>query len=201
MNWMISVFAFIFTLFLPEAPAEEPLVIWEGKMARITVDKSLYESELSSHFFLKYTLHNKTSDPLGVDFSDEDRIFHPNQWGVHSEPHRLVIDERILTPMTRKRLLKKRLKACWGKSDLVLIPPGGSIDYYRDFNASDKSEIKGTSGEYLIVSNDGELFFFDEKHYELASRISENMRETDLALPFPLVFSPIPDGAKVLLDM
>lgn len=198
---MINVITLLVSLFAGPQPAHQTITIWDGSMATITAEQSLYESDISNHFFIHYTLHNKTTQPLGVDLSAESRIFHPNQWGVYPTPQRMIIDERTIIPTTKKRTLRKWLRKAWAADDLILIPPGESLSYYKDFNASDKKDLQGNPGEYLIVSNDGEVFFFDRKHYELASKAGQtSITATDLALPFPITFIPIPPGSRVFLD-
>lgn len=92
--------------------------------------------------------------------------------------------------------------AAW---QVTRIEPGQSVDYYREFNASSRKEVeeqaRREAGMYLVVSLDGQMPVTDGQRVETLSCVWESGRGsagTDLAIPLPLKWKQLPDGARVV---
>ncbi len=169
--------------------------VYSSKPLSINVDKILYTTNGSNHFFVKITIVNSRNGNLAVDLTDR-KIIHPNQWGIYDTPERKIIDEIRMIPDTLDEVAKKDLLEKYKNNKLTYIPPYQSIDYYIDFNNSDKKNVHIEKGKFMIISFNGQLKLI---HSEIANIIDVSKDfSNDLAISFPLQWKEIPKDAIIL---
>ncbi len=175
----------------------------EGKLATAEVDPVLYFREDDDDFYVQVRLTNRTKNPIGVRL-DYWKGFSPNQWGVHPQDKRILIDE---SRAERKGLTEKekaKLRADFASKQLTMIPPGKSVTYFRDFNGpTGRKKIAEKAGLFLILSMDGQLFFTDgqvieDLHCDWDG--GRDVEETDVVIDYPPKWKLLPAKALVVED-
>jgi hypothetical protein len=176
MIWMI-----VFLGFTPIA---------SGSIARASVERALYERTGSPHFYVRIRIENLTDRPIGVALGDRRRTIYVNQWGYLSTPHRLDIDETRAPPPPGDPAAPR-----------TTIPPHGTLDAYREFNASGRRDVDAQHGTYpyLFLSMDGVLDVTGEE-LGLSWIGSRSSVDTDVIIGAPVSWQLIPPGALVIDD-
>jgi hypothetical protein len=181
----------------PPSDASSWVTVGHTNGVEVDVERALFDGAGSKHFFLRVRITNKRGSPLGVDLRKYDEVFYPNQWGASAEPRRTAIDERrlMLPPLDEKA--KAALLADYRAGALTRIPPESSLEYYRDFNASDRADVDAQSQgyAYVLVSVDGQLKVTDGV---TAERIVPASNTHDVAVDAPVAWRHLPANAIVI---
>ena len=77
------------------------------------------------------------------------------------------------------------------------------MDYYREFFGKGPVDKDFRDAHYLVVSMDGQLLLSDGKIVDALSLGWENRKgpkDTDLVVPIPIEWTPLPCGARVFED-
>ncbi len=184
----------------PSVPRADPLDSdWadfeRSGLAEVRIERRLYMRPGNPHFLIRVRVTNRGDAVLGVDLRDGGTVLYPNQWGGLSEPERGIIDEAFTKPHTLTSELNARLTADYRSGALTMIPVGGSIDYFREFNASGRDDIDGTDSPYLFVSIKGQLLLTD------GVRVQNLLPAADsLYLRTPVAWGTVPASARVVPD-
>jgi hypothetical protein len=175
--------------------------IAKSRQAELLVERVLYEKPGAPHFFVHVRVVNETASALGVDLRSYGGVYYPSQWGPSRTPRREVIDERRLASPPLDAAAQAEIFGDFGAGLLTRIPVRGSVDYYRDFNASSRADVEAQSrsGRYLIVVMDGRLDVADDANAErILPPQDDSARE--VALEVPVRWAQVPAGAIVLAD-
>jgi len=195
----ITLGAFVLAACATPSPIDPGDVAWvefaASDRAVVQIERRLYEQAGNPHFLIRVRVTNRGKRALGIDLRDAWRVFYPNQWGGLEGPERGHIDEEIVEPQALTPALKKRLKADYASKALDAIPAGGSIEYYREFNASGRADIDGTDSPYLFISIKGQLLLTN------GTRVENLLPAADsLYLRLPVAWGTVPGGARVVRD-
>ncbi|MDA1017525.1 MAG: hypothetical protein O3A00_24090 [Planctomycetota bacterium] len=175
-----------------------------GRLLGVSVERQLYERKDDPHFYMRFLLTNRTKNDVFVDLEKHNRVFSPNQWGFHRGPQRILVDEGRMIPITLTAAKRQELIARAKDNALTHIAPGQSIDYFREFNRQGRKEVEAQqkNGKFLIVSIDGQLLATDRSIAENVNlewtNESSNRMNTDVVIPAPVTFVPIPKRARVI---
>jgi hypothetical protein len=94
------------------------------------------------------------------------------------------------------------LRRGFAENALAPVPSGGSIEYYREFNASGRADVDAQAVEpFLFVSLAGQTLVTDGESCEnltLDWGPSGASSNTDLLLSAPVSWGTVPDGATVV---
>lgn len=180
-----------------------------GKLASISVSRTLYETEGEKDFLICVRVTNLTDRPIGVDLRDFWKVVYPNQVGFQDEKARGVVDEQrmIHKPLTDDG--KTKLIADFKAGGLVTIPARGSTDYFRRFNAGRSLALaKEERGKFFFISLDGEQLVTDGANveqvscaWEQASVQAKPGTDTELFIPTPLKWEKVPPDGRTVTDM
>ena len=165
------------------------------------VERRLYESTESDHFFIRVRLTNLSQQTLGADLRNYWGIIYPNQWGVHQKDHREVIDEghMIHEPLDNQR--KQQLVLDYRAGKLTMVKPGQAVEYYREFNASGRPDVDKSTGNYFLLSLDGRVSVTDGSRVEALDCTWSQGPSTgcgDLVMPFPVQWGGIPPDSRII---
>ena len=167
-----------------------------GKLMAAAIERALFAREQSSRFFIHVRITNLSQRAAGVDLSDSWEIVYPNQWGVYQRDHREEIDEerRAHEPLSEPR--KMQLIADYHANKLTMMAPGQTMDYYREFNASGRTDVDQSQGRYVILSLDGRILVTDGKDAEAldCTGTPSDAACGDVVIPFPVAWKTIPPG-------
>ena len=174
---------------------------YKSQVISVSVEKTLFESNKSNHFFIHYQIKNLSEYNLGVYMDAYFGLFYPNQWGLATKAERDVIDEERIIPMSLTDSVIHFMESKYQNSRLAPIAPGDVIDYYRDFNASHKKEVRLKPGEFMYISMDGQLIMTNGSRIEHAhfNNISFT-KETCIFLSYPLIWKKIPADSKIYYE-
>jgi protocatechuate 3,4-dioxygenase beta subunit len=199
----------------PDPPASQPAKhstvgtgqwhrLATGELASVDVERTLYEKEGQRHFFIRVRITNLANRPVGIDLNNYWKVTYPNQWGMENADHRTDIDERRMVPKDLDAAAREELLAAFRTGGLTTIPPGKSIDYYREFNASGRADVDAQEkqGKYLIVSLDGVLRLTDGEGVEQVSCAwgRKTQAPTDLVIPTPVPWRAIPSAGRIVAE-
>ena len=173
----------------------------DSTLAAVQVERRLYETTASDHFFIRARLTNLSQQTLGVDLRTYWGIIYPNQWGVQQQDHREVIDEgrMIHEPLDDQR--KQQLVADYHAGTLAMVKPGQAVEYYREFNASGHPDVDQRTGNYFLLSVDGRILVTDGSRVEALDCTWHQGASTgcgDLVIPFPVRWGTIPPGSRII---
>lgn len=175
--------------------------IAKSHQAEVLVERALFERPGEPHFFVHVRIVNETASMLGVDLRSYFDVYYPNQWCTSPIPRRVDINEGRLVPEPLDAVARSKLVADFRAGLLAGIPARGSVDYYRDFNASSRADVEAQSRgyRYLIVVMDGRLDVADDADVErILPPQNDSVRE--VVLDVPVRWAQVPDGAIVLAD-
>jgi hypothetical protein len=175
-----------------------------GRMADALVERVLYEKPGAPHFFVHVRVVNRAASDIGVAMGDYFGVVYPNQWGASDTPHRQDIDERRLTQSPLDAATRARLLGDFRRDALPRAPAalGGSLDYYRDFNASSRADVDAQShgARYVIFAMDGRLDVTDGADAERIRLTEDDDAAREVTLDVPVEWRVVPAGALVLAD-
>lgn len=186
-------------------PAGEWHLVTKGKLAKVEVERTLYDKPGDPHFLIRVRVTNSIDRAIGIDLHDPSETIYPNQWGWSETSHREVINEgrrgyKSLSVDDQGRLLED-----FRRGRLVPVPPGKAVDYYREFNA-ESVERKGDFGKYLIISLDGQLLMTDGT---ITDQITcewamdstpggKSHSDTELVIPAPVRWKTVPADGRIV---
>ena len=170
-------------------------LIFRGQLVEVYVEKAIYHSPTSINFFMKFSIKNIGSKTIGLDLTNYQNVFYPNQWGFYNKPYREIIDEEMIIPDTtinKTEILKK-----FKDNSLTMITPNETIEYYRHWNGSGE-KIESKNEEYLIISIDGQLTFTDgEQCKHLTLNDAEESKRV-VVLSHPIYHKTIPENSLII---
>ena len=201
-SWSQSVSAVLSEpLALNRATDEQWQPMTEGTLAAVQVERRLYESTESDHFFIHARLTNLSPQPLGVDLRNYWDVIYPNQWGVHQKDYREVINEQHMIHEPLDTQQKEQLIADYHAGKLTMVKPRQAVEYYREFNASGRPDVDKSTGNYFLLSVDGRVFMTDGNRVEALDCTWNQGASTgcgDLVIPFPVKWGAIPPGSRII---
>jgi len=160
----------------------------------VRVPPVLYEKKGHPDFFIRVELQNQSSHDIGVDLSEKWMVVYPNQWGGSDLNHRTIIRER--SPFQKKldAQLRARLMDAFRSKRLTMLPPGKSVYYYTNFNASGRKEIEAAEGKFILISIKGQLCFTD------GADVWDDQPgfDRDLVIQKPVTWATVPENAMVI---
>jgi len=143
---------------------------------------------------LRVELQNQSSHDIGVDLSEKWMVVYPNQWGGSDLNHRTIIRER--SPFQKKldAQLRARLMDAFRSKRMTMLPPGKSVYYYTNFNASGRKEIEAAEGKFILISIKGQLCFTD------GADVWDDQPgfDRDLVIQKPVTWATVPENAMVI---
>lgn len=175
-------------------------ILYQSNTVTVTAEKALYESNRTNHFLIHYRITNWSENNLGIYLDAYFGLFYPNQWGVEKTAERTVINERRIIPSALNDSIIQFMVDKYHTDGLTLLPPKGSFDYYRDFNAGGKKDIRLKPGEYMFVSMDGQLLMTDGSKVEHAHFDDRSIYNSSIFLSHPLEWKKIPEGSKTFYE-
>jgi len=142
---------------------------------------------------------NNTTTDVSVDLRKYHEVFYPNQWGASETEHRTLIDERRLMLAPLDTASAAALVADHRAGLLTRIAAGGTLDYYRDFDASGRADIdaQSRSSRFVIVTIDGQLKVSGGMAAERVTPPSDDAPR-EVTLHTPVTWKSIPAGALVI---
>jgi hypothetical protein len=177
--------------------------LFEGELAKIEMERSLYDLPGKDEFFVAFRITNLTDKPLGIDLSRYSSVLYPNQWGFSETLERRRIDERRIIPKALSADEQAKLFARFHAGELAMIEPRQVIVYYRDFNGPGRDQFVKDRilGTYVIISIDGQLRITDGKrvedfHYD--PHIPSEPSDVVLRREWP--FQPLPPRGWILMN-
>ncbi|MBI4355859.1 MAG: hypothetical protein HY597_05400 [Candidatus Omnitrophica bacterium] len=173
-----------------------------GTLAVAHVERRLYEKEGSNHFFIRVRLTNVIQQSIGVDLAHYWQVIYPNQWGIHQEDHRTMIDEKHMVDEPLDNQQKEQLITEYHARKLTMVKPGQAVDYYREFNASGRADVDRGHGNYFILSLDGRVLVTDGSRVE-ALDCTWGPRHSgcgDLVIPFPVRWQGVPPDGRIITE-
>jgi len=184
----------------PPEPEAEPLdAPWaafaRSPLVEVQIERRLYEQADNPHFLIRVRVTNRVDSVVGVDLRNAWTVFYPNQWGGLSRPARTTIDEEIMEPRPLTPALEAGLKTAYVEKALVMLLPGGSTEYFREFNASGRGDVDAATTPYLFVSVKGQLLVTD------GERVENLLPTADaLYLRTPVAWGALPSSAHLVSD-
>ena len=172
-------------------------VVHDGRLGAVLVERALYTPPDSSTALIRVRIRNRSPRTVGVDLYDAWNVVFLNQWGPSPAPRRLVIDEGELrlapmSPEDTAALLDR-----YRKQVLVMIPPGRSEDYFREF-AGRRPSGAASDNPYLILSLSGRLWVTDGQVAEDLTLIGAPPETRDVVLRLPVPWCPLPAAGRVV---
>jgi hypothetical protein len=168
---------------------------------RVDVERALYETTGTNHFFVRVRVTNTSQAEVGVDLRAYHQVFYPNQWGASPTEHRTVIDETRLVVGPLDTASAAALLADDRAGSFTRIAAGTTLEYFDEFNASSRADVDAQTGSnpYVIVTMDGQLRLSDGT---VAERVlpSGDDGSREVAIHAPIAWKPIPPGARVIVD-
>lgn len=175
-------------------------ILYQSTVVSISTEKAIYEYSKSKHFFIRYQIKNLSDYNIGVYTDAYFGLFYPNQWGIEKKEERSIVDEERIIPSALNDSIINFIETKYKNGQLTTILPGGTFDYYRDFNATNKKDIHLGEGEYMYISMDGQLLMTNGSKTEHAHFDDRTMRQSCIFLPYPLIWKKIPTDSKVFYE-
>src|SRR5215467_5622602 len=177
--------------------------VFQGHLAKVEVDRTLYERRKDEDCFIAVRVTNVMNRPIGVDLRKFWNVIYPNSWG-HSRTlaPELVDEERwIRQPISEED--KKRLMLDYSDHGLTTITPHKSITYFRGFTFGRKirKEMDSATSQYLIVGLDGVLEMTDGRTTEeviFPMNDAGAERARWVAIGLPAVWKTFPQDSLVV---
>jgi hypothetical protein len=136
---------------------------FQGQLAKVEVERALYERRKDEDCFIAVRVTNVTNRPVGVDLRRFWNVIYPNSWGFSKTPEPEVVDEKrmIREPISAEN--KNRLMLDYSDHRLTTIMSHRSTTYLREFTIGHniRQEIDSAGNQYLIVGLDGALEITD----------------------------------------
>ena len=177
--------------------------VFQGRLARMEVDRILYERRKDEDCFIAVRITNVTNRPVGVDLRRFWHVIYPNSWGDSSTPEPELVDEErwIREPISEED--KNRLMFDYSEHRLTTIRPRRSLTYFRGFTfgRNIRKEIESVDNQYLIVGLDGALEMTDGRTTEeiIFPANNETVESTRwLAVRLPPTWKTVPQHSLVV---
>lgn len=172
----------------------QPII--RGRLASIEAEPAVYAESDSGPALVRIRVGNLSLRPLAVA-ADYWSVVFPNQWGFHRHPYRTTVDEPEfqLPPLGRDDTL--RLLVAQRERAMPLVPPGNSVEYFREF-AGGRPGPAGSAASYLIISLSGRLLVSDGLTAEELTLIGALPKTRDLVIPLPLTWRQVPQHARII---
>lgn len=171
--------------------------VHEDEMLAVRVERRLYEQAGNPHFLIRVRVDNHSAHTLGVDLRDYWAVVYPNQWGPLREDHRSVIDEARALPELLDAARCADMRTAFASGDLTAVPPAGSVEYYREFNASGRADVDRQATErYLFVSMAGQVLYSDGTRCD--HLVAAEPGGSDLVMTTPVPWGEVPADARVI---
>ena len=198
---IIVIIGVVNSVLFAQADTLASINLYKGNMVEVSAEPALYEHKKSKHFFIHFQIKNISQNNVGVFMDEYFGLFYPNQWGIVTKPEREVINERRIVPTGLNDSIFTFMETKYKNSELTLIAPGETYDYYRDFNATNRKDIKLKAGEYIYVSIDGQLLMtntanIEHAHFDDASLINNST----LYIAFPIKWKTIPPDSRTYYE-
>ncbi len=173
------------------------LPVIRGRLASIEAEPALYAESDSGPALVRIRVRNLSPRPLAVAAGDYWSVVFPNQWGFHHHPYRTTVDEPELqlSPLGPEDTL--RLLAAQRRRTTLRVPPGNSVEYFREF-AGGRPASADSAAAYLIISLSGRLLVSDGLIAEELTLIGAPPETRDLVIPTPLTWQRVPRHARVI---
>ncbi len=179
------------------AAADDWYTVGENQQLAVRVERRLYQQAGNPHFLVRVRVDNHSAHRLGVDLRDYWAVVYPNQWGPLREDHRSVIDEMRARPKLLDAARCADLRQAFGSGDLAAVPAAGSIEYYREFNASGKADVNAQATDrYLFVSLAGQALYTDGTR--CSQLAAGDPGGSDLVMTTPVPWGQVPASALVV---
>jgi hypothetical protein len=189
----------------PTDAIEGPAIVLQGELATVQVERRLYERPGEEHFLIHVRVENPTGKPVGVDLRDYWAVIYPNQWGALPEPARMEINEGRMPARVLDESGCSALKRAFEGGELPVAAPGGTVEYYREFNASGRADVEAQATlPYLYVSLAGQTLLTDGEQCENVTldwgtgTTDSTTGHSDLILTAPVAWGTVPEGAIVV---
>jgi len=183
------------------APPGNWTTIARSDHVRVDVERALYETTGTNHFFVRVRVRNPSKADVGVDLRTYHQVFYPNQWGAAATEHRIEINERRLVVGPLDTATTAAILADYRAGSFTPIAAGTALEYFEEFNASSRADVDAQAGSnpYVIVTMDGQLRLSDGM---VAERVRPSIDDgsRDIAIHAPVAWKSIPDGAHVIVD-
>jgi hypothetical protein len=175
----------------------------DSNLAAVFVEKVLYRSEKSEHFFVHFCVQNKAKRKIGIEFGPA--AFFPAKWQggenkripgnvpiVRDGPGLAFESRSPIEPEEERRWI-----ADYRAKTLKMIPPHGFLYYYS--GAGDWRSIDGLQGwPCEMICMDGYCCATDGRRAELLDAKPYCMPELGVPIRFPIKWQTIPKDAVVL---
>ena len=172
-------------------------VLGKTDLARFEVEKALYEKAGEPFCFVRVRLTNVTDRAIGVDLRGWMTVL-PGQLGKSGTEHNNFFKEVRLHHTALDQRERAKALADFAAARLTVIPPGKSIDYYREYiERARVDKVDKAEGKYLIISMDGEQILTDGKKVEQFHVVPREGAKTDLAILSPVPWKTIPAGGRI----
>ncbi len=174
-------------------------VVCAGDELDVTIwfRNTLYEADVSDHFFVQISVENRTDSDIGVDLRDYWGLIRPVQYVQSDEVQLFVID--ISTPISPEltgEFTADVLKA-WNRGELTVIPAGETLEYYADFNYGTGDDIRALETAYLFLGIAGWLTVTDGTSVEILSLVDGFYH---YRVSLPAQWEQIPSGSIIAYD-
>jgi|GEM_PF-6544328 len=182
----------------------------------IEMEKAIYQTPGSNHFFVHFRITNRTSHPIAIDLQKTQGmwgLFHSFEWSIGEGNGRAPICSRLI-PISfgLNSHEEKMLMADYKAGKLTAIPPHQSVDYYRASqtggraNVADKWSavplwLKIKSYYSPFPSNTGHLQMIVRGMIRLTNGThikSPLISEAYTGFPFPLHWKQIPANGRIV---
>jgi hypothetical protein len=205
-------------------PVGQWALVARGRLADALVERVLYERHGATHFFVHVRIVNKTASELGAalgvplvtaasDAGPASRttnathnvyfgVLYPNQWGASDTPHRMVVDEARLSPHPLDAATRAAFVGASVRGVTPHVPASGWLDYYRDFNASARSDVDAQSRghRYVLIVMDGHFDVTDGLEVERVAPPENDDAAREVAIDMPVAWKMVPADSFVLSE-
>jgi len=159
---------------------------FQGRLAKVEVDRALYERRKDEDCFIAVRVTNIANRPISVDLRKFWNVIYPNSWGFSPTSAPELVDEERLIREPILEADKKRLILDYSDHRLTTIMHHRSITYFRGFTVGRniRKEIDSARKPYLIVGLDGALQITDgETTEEMIFPANDEGRWVAIRLP------------------
>lgn len=189
-----------------------------NSMVTLGAERALYETSDSADMFIRFRLTNRTTRSIAYTLDDiksepeEGGCVHPSTWQVSEGPRWSWMGNHflILGYIETNSQRQARLKSSFLRGQTLSIPPHQSRDYFAACPAGGWSEMRKGMDTWpfwmhakhllpqrrhrlhLIVRLRGSMVVTDGK------AMDEIFVRSDMALPRPLVWKSVPQGAQLV---
>lgn len=183
---------------ITEDPAIDTInnhLIYQGKYVEMYVEKAIYNLISKNNFLMKFSIINTSDKTIGLELSDYWNIVYPNQWGIYTKPYREVVNESQIIP--DNKIDKAKLSEKYNNNMLVMIKPGETLEYYRDWNGSGE-KVEVNQEEYFILTFDGQLIFTNGEEIEHLTLDKAKEANRVVVISYPINYKVVPENAFVI---